>query len=457
MLFGVHIYHSMLNPGPYIPHAFGDAVAQALRQRGPWVTIGVQHSIHWPRRDVLVRYDGAEYVLRGIYPNDDRRYRACVSRRATDGDVPTTLRALYRFASVLGWYKRGFVEVTTSTSGSAPIRCEDGYRPFVVMVSQGDATFNCNYMPIIRDELVHRALAFWREGKWLEQLHPPYAFLSFYKVIDSQFRNGGAGRQWIDAELRTLAGRAAERLAELVAEGVTNAGAHIWESGRCAIAHASVGREIVDPDQPADRVRLTKDLVVIRDLAETYIRNVLGVPDEYVVLETRDRLAPLEELLHAQVAAQLRGAETLPRRALQLQHQRVSIRIWPHAALPELMDLELLVLSAHDGQVRMQAVNTNRTIDIRFLMDFPRGRAHALMEEMRYATREQGGNLADSVALIAFRKAVFTNHIAEIVFAAPEAIVQCEVVIPVNVDMMRTLQVWQAEEDALRLLYDEPA
>jgi len=86
-----------------------------------------------------------------------------------------------------------------------------------------------------------------------------------------------------------------------------------------------------------------------------------------------------------------------------------------------------------------------------------RGRAHALLEEMRYATPAQGGNIADSVALIAFRKAVFTNQIAEIVFATSETIVQCEVVVPVNVDMMRTLQAWQAEESALRSLYNQGA
>ena len=447
----------MIDPGPYIPHLFGDAVAQALRQPGTWVSVGVQHSIHWPPRDVLVRYDGAEYILRGIYANDDQQRGACISMRALGRDVPATLRALYRFASLLGWYKGGFTEITISTAGSAPIRCETGSRPFVVAVSAGDASFNCNYMPLIRDDLVHRALAFWREGKWLEHLHPPYSFLSFYKVIDSQFRDGGARGRWINAAVAQLTGDAATRLAELAADGVVNVGEYIWASGRCAVAHASVGQEIVDPDNPADRLRLMRDLVLIRDLAEKYIRDVVGVPDEHFVWENRDRLASVEALLGVEVVTQLRAGATLARRSVPLHHQRVSIRIWPNAAAQELTNLELLVLSARDGRVCVQAVNATRTVDVRFLLDFPHGRAHALMEESRYATPAEGGSLADSLAVISIRRGVFLNRVAEIAFDAAEAIVQCEVVLPVNVDTNRTLAAWQEEEDSLRAHYERHA
>lgn len=53
----------------------------------------------------------------------------------------------------------------------------------------GSKSFSCNHMPVIEHENVRKALAFWREGKRLRHVHNSYAFLSFYKVIESQFSN----------------------------------------------------------------------------------------------------------------------------------------------------------------------------------------------------------------------------------------------------------------------------
>ncbi|WP_404942972.1 methylamine utilization protein MauJ, partial [Pseudomonas brassicacearum] len=52
-------------------------------------------------------------------------------------------------------------------------------------------------MPIIDQENIRKALAFWREGKRLDKVHDSYAFLSFYKVIESQFSEGKKKVTWI--------------------------------------------------------------------------------------------------------------------------------------------------------------------------------------------------------------------------------------------------------------------
>ena len=68
----------------------------------------------------------------------------------------------------------------------------------------GTKSFSCNHMPIIEQESVRKALAFWREGKRLDEVHDSYAFLSFYKVIESQFSDGKAKADWITANIEKL-------------------------------------------------------------------------------------------------------------------------------------------------------------------------------------------------------------------------------------------------------------
>jgi len=151
-------------------------------------------------------------------------------------------------------------------------------------------------MPIIEHENVRKALAFWREGKRLDEIHDSYAFLSFYKVIESQFSDGKAKADWIAANIENLTDRAAKRVAELRAEGI-DVSRHIFDSGRCADAHARLEGEIIDPDIPADRRRLSADLVIMEELARIDIRDELKVPDSRSLYRTRDRLEPWAPLI----------------------------------------------------------------------------------------------------------------------------------------------------------------
>ena len=85
----------------------------------------------------------------------------------------------------------------------------------------GAKSFDSNHMPIIDQDHVRKALAFWREGKRLDVVHDSYAFLSFYKVIESQFSDGRAKAAWITAGIDKLTEQAAKRVAELRAAGST--------------------------------------------------------------------------------------------------------------------------------------------------------------------------------------------------------------------------------------------
>jgi hypothetical protein len=261
---------------PYIPHTFGEDVDRKLRSRRGWLTAGVASSILWPSFDVCVEYAGDEYFLRGSErdgkPSPPGISIACDGT----GGADAAIAKIFRFTSILSWFLSGYVDVSGYMWGSHPIL----YGARTVYSSMGIAgakSFNCNHMPIIEDDNVRKALAFWREGKRLNEVHDSYAFLSFYKVIESQFRDGKNRGRWIAANIDKLTDRAAKRVAELRAARFDVAN-HLFESGRCAVAHASLEGEIIDPDIPADRKRLSADLVIIEELARIYIRDELWRP-----------------------------------------------------------------------------------------------------------------------------------------------------------------------------------
>ena len=292
----------------YIPHTFGDEVGRKLGSRRGWLTAGVACSIPWPSLDVCVKCAGDEFFVRGGERDGKSSPPGITIACSGGGDADEAISKIYRFTSVLSWFEGGYVDVMGYAWGSHPTL----YGTRAVYSSIGIAgakSFNCNHMPIVEDERIRKALAFWREGKRLDEVHDSYAFLSLYKVIESQFRDGKDRGVWIASNIDKLTDRAAKRVAELRAAGI-DVSTHLYESGRCAVAHASLDGEIVDPDIPLDRKRLSADLVIIEELARIYIRDELKVPDSRFLYRTRDRLAPWDPLLPADTLDILRTGDT---------------------------------------------------------------------------------------------------------------------------------------------------
>lgn len=289
---------------PYVPHLFGEDALAKLKSRQGWLTAGIASSIPWPQEDVWLLYDGHEYVLRGMKAGDEKR-SPCISTPSTRPDFDAASTRVYKFASVLGWFKGGYVDVMGMVWGSMPILY--GTREAFTTTLQGGKYFSCNYMPVITDDQTRKALAFLREGRRLQHVHAPYSFLSFFKVVESQFESKDRVA-WFNANLPQLDGDAAKRIAELQGQGI-DVGKHLFDSGRSAVAHASIGKVIVDPDIPADRRRINEDLDVMAALATRFIQADAGVPDEGELYENRDRTTPWHGLFAPDVLQRLKNRE----------------------------------------------------------------------------------------------------------------------------------------------------
>lgn len=414
---------------PYIPHLFGEQAQAKLRSRLGWLTAGVSSSIPWPQEDVWVQYDGDEYVLRGTKEGDNKS-PPCISTPCPKGDLDAATTRVYKFASVLGWFKGGYVDVTGTIWGSSPVLY--GSRDTFTTTLDGGRHFSCNYMPVIEDAQTRKALAFWREGKRLQHVHQPYSFLSFFKVVESQFTSKERVA-WIEANLKQLEGDAAKRVSELQAQGV-DVSKHLFESGRCAVAHASLDGAIVDPGIPGDRRRIADDLDVMMALATRYLRVEAGVPDETELYRSRDRTVPWHELVQNDTLLRLQqGNEVSDLAALgQLQKTRISIRLWPHEAPQPLKGMVLMAEGYGPGVVGLLAHNDRGTVFLRFVLDLCNGRLHTVLDEGGLTEQYNQVNEEEVEHYTRYFHSVIGNSLVELCIEGVDP-VPCEVVIPRNI------------------------
>jgi len=432
---------------PYVPHLFGaDALAQVKGRLG-WLTVGVASSIAWPEDDVWVEYDSVEYVLHGARQEAEQRIAPCISTPSEQENVDGALSRLYRFASVLGFYKRGYVDITGRIWSTQMIRYSNPRDAFTTLLQGGERGFNCNHMPVVEDDQVRKALAFLREGRRLEHVHEPYSFLSFFKVIESQLRTEDR-IAWIERNLDLLTEeRAVRRIDELRGQGV-NVNKHLYDSGRCAVAHASLGGNIVDPDIPADRKRIAADLDIIAALADRYIKFDAGVPDEMDLYKTRDRVAPWHALMPPGAVAvlkaggQVENAEDLGK----LEGATVSVRLWPDPPARQFGAMTLLPIASGDGVLKFFALSARGTVVLAFAMDVANGRMHTLLNEggMRAGVEIAEDDIEDYTR---YFHSVVGNRIVELTIDGAEP-VDCEVVIPVNI-------IPRAPEEAVALALEQ--
>lgn len=435
--------------GPYINHEFGADAEAHYAKNGGWLTAACSASIAWPEEDVKVTYDGDDYFLRGVHDCGGHKSSPAITMRCALGDANNVLARLYRFVSVLGWFKGGYVEVGGYVTGSHAVLYGEP-QSFFSILSGGQNSFNCNYMPLIRDERTRRALAFWREGARLRQLHTGYAFLSFFKVLESQFEKVDERVAWMNMTIPTLENKAGKRVKQLRQE-CADVGKHIYESGRCAVAHAQFSDGRGDPDVPEDRRRLSEDLAVIEGLAHRYITDVLQVPDENVVHCKRDRLELLTAFVPAKTFGTLRAAQFVSRRQVGLNGLVVGFAHWPRAPVPELCALTLRVIAVQNGCVHLHATNKSGSICIAFLFDFPSGLARVDLNGTRYREPKRGETPDAAIALVQFKKQVIANGLIEM-WLQDGGRVDFEIVIPINIDFNATFRAMDYEVERLEAI-----
>nr|WP_200177376.1 methylamine utilization protein MauJ [Ectothiorhodospira shaposhnikovii] len=104
----------------------------------------------------------------------------------------------------------------------------------------------------------------------------PFAFLSYFKILNVLSGSGSAQKNWINNNLSLLWYQpAVDRLNEVRASN-RDVGAYLYHQGRCAVAHA-FDRDVVNPDKYEDKKRLELDLPLMKEVAALCIEQGFGV------------------------------------------------------------------------------------------------------------------------------------------------------------------------------------
>lgn len=338
-----------------------DAIVGELAERGDWIVASVRTNSFWP-----VNAQKASFRERVVWilPISKNAFPA-VAINALPGEAfEDCERLIMNFLSVLAWVMGHGYLVEGFTRGNLP-------RPMGRNELTGYGIceeFDLSYFPTVQERRTSLALALMREGRGLN--HPAYAFLSFYRILEVAFPDGRKRKAWVTGGIDRIEDhRAKEALTKLKSRGIANVGDHLFESGRCAIAHARGGR-IVDPDDPSDYRRLSAELPIVIALATMAIEEALGVETSQTVYKKHlYELEGFKEILGGDTVAYLtRGEQIIDERLVDIPNIDVQIR--RRHPYKVLSNLEIFEIWQDGTKLFMRFESADKKVVLQFYLDF---------------------------------------------------------------------------------------
>lgn len=332
-----------------------------LGQRGDWVVIYIRSGGIWSLTRQRVEWRGQ--VL-WIIPLMKDFYPAIAIKVPPGSNRRDCQEFLMRFLSVLSWvHDCGYI-VAGMGGGSSPF-------PMVGHPETGFTAceeFRLCYLPEPTDSRTQLALALMREGRALN--HVAYAFLSFFRVLEVAIPKPAKRIKWVDASVATIKGpRVDSALAGLTARGIQNIGRHLYDSGRCAVAHATQP-PIVDPDQPEDTRRLDAELPIMAALAQKAIEEELGIETGRTVFSKHlYELSGFKKILGVDLCELLRRGEHSAQE-LMIDIPDIHVRIRRKGPYAPMQNLTVKSIGQDGHKFYLLFESVEGDITFRFHLDF---------------------------------------------------------------------------------------
>jgi hypothetical protein len=239
-----------------------------------WLNVGVRGGAAWPKQETTVEFGGHKLVLKPATRDTEQSVHIKL-RGISEVDALTLIN---RFLSILSWCDDQPMENRYGWAGNpAPVAVPRESR---VTGSSIEFPFNRHVEPNAKARL---ALALFREGRTIRSA--PFEFLSYFKVLNIFWKD-----KWMTVDghrqnpliegiremLPSLADPLAVDRARVLGVAEPDVAAYLYESGRCAVAHAYAD-PIVDPDDVSALRRLSEDMYIVKEIAESLIESELGV------------------------------------------------------------------------------------------------------------------------------------------------------------------------------------
>lgn len=191
--------------------------------------------------------------------------------------------AALRFLSELAWLFNTKVNVLFyNTTSSKPQKLVDQTRGCFNRI--GNSLYLDLYKQVASDDKQKLALGIYREG--LSSDSSFYSFLCYFRIINMKYETGEDQIRWINTNVSTIKDER-NTVNYLSNQKIVDIGDHLYKSGRCAVAHASLysGADIADPNNFEDNKRISRELPLIKELAELLVTRELKVPTRFEALE----------------------------------------------------------------------------------------------------------------------------------------------------------------------------
>ena len=176
-----------------------------------------------------------------------------------------------RFLSMVSWADKQSLRNNYGWSGNPVPRAV----PKTSLARSVNRDFLTRWDPLL-DPKQQLEVALYREAMSVTSI--PYQFLGFFKILNISCKDGRAQKAWIKDTLPRLTERYLQDRLLALSSAESDVAAYLYESGRCAVAHA-FSDPLIDPDDLTHLRRLSEDLEVVQALAEYLIKYELNVPD----------------------------------------------------------------------------------------------------------------------------------------------------------------------------------
>lgn len=243
-----------------------------------WMNIGIKGEAAWPEKETRIMFGGQELLLRPVTKTSEASVHINL-KTITEIEALTLIN---RFLSILAWCDDVPMENMYGAAGSTiPVAI-----PRNTSRSCGSCIGNYPfYRDIEQDSKARLALALYREALTVNSV--PFSLLSYFKILNifwkDRYERGGSNEliEGIRSMLPKLSDREAINRIKQLTSSQTDVPKYLYESGRCAVAHA-FSLPLVDPDDVADLRRLSQDIWIIKAIAEELIENELNVSREII-------------------------------------------------------------------------------------------------------------------------------------------------------------------------------
>lgn len=396
-----------------------------------WITICFDTEGDFAKPSYIVEYEGYQIEIKKGTPSEGHNLHI----ETTHYNDSKAHEGGRRFLSEVAWLFDYRVEILAWGGGSHKTPVNVWQRSFSRI---GNAIHLEDYEQIAFDYEQKLALGLYREG--ISSNSNFYKFLSYFKIINIKYHTGSEQKQWINDNISKIRINT-KLLSEFEDENIDDVGEHLYNSGRCAIAHASIqsGDLIADADNYDDNIRIARELPLIKELSEIFIMDELGVPNKFQARRVR-LMKEFRKLFSDKTFSEILDHDDIDVDDLP-EMPKMSFRVYEEAReYYTLSNLDLQIMSAGKGKIVLSNLAQDWPLKTAIVIDFENKEIKFDVADVR--VDESHVEFSDRFRLdyYYFLKAYFLNGRLEIWNDESKVLLaRLEPYIPVNIHLGTTL------------------